>query len=166
MTERADVLVVGGGIIGLATAQQVAQRYPRLSLAVTEAESNIATHQTGHNSGVVHAGIYYRPGSLKARLCRRGNDLLERFAARHGIPIVRSGKVIVATREDELPKLRELYKRAIANQVPHVSMIDGKQLQAIEPAARGLAAIHSPTTGVVDYPSIAAALATEVTAAG
>jgi len=165
MPNRYDVAIVGGGILGLATARALLERAPDARIAILEKESKLATHQTGHNSGVIHSGIYYRPGSYKAKLCGEGKGLMREFCAAHGIRVVDCGKVIVATREDELPRLQTLYERGIANGVP-VEMIDAKRLREIEPHAAGLRAIHSPTTSIVDFGLVSTAIAGELTARG
>jgi len=165
MPNRYDVAIVGGGILGLATARALLERAPDVRIAILEKESKLATHQTGHNSGVIHSGIYYRPGSYKAKLCGEGKGLMREFCAAHGIKIIDCGKVIVATREDELPRLQTLYERGIANGVP-VEMIDAKRLREIEPHAAGLRAIHSPTTSIVDFGLVSTAIAGELSARG
>ena len=165
MPNRYDVAIVGGGILGLATARALLERVPGVRIVVLEKEAKLATHQTGHNSGVIHSGIYYRPGSYKAKLCGEGKGLMREFCAAHGIQVVDCGKVIVATREDELPRLQTLYERGIANGVP-VEMIDAKRLREIEPHAAGLRAIHSPTTSIVDFGAVSTAIAGELTARG
>src|SRR5204862_7643910 len=123
-----------------------------------EKEPRLGSHQTGHNSGVIHSGIYYKPGSHKAKLCVEGKNLLYQFAEKHGIRVERCGKVIVATSEAELPRLRTLYERGIANGVP-VELLEPARLSDLEPHARALRAIHSPSTGIVDYGEVAAAIA-------
>jgi (S)-2-hydroxyglutarate dehydrogenase len=159
MTARYDVAVVGGGIIGLASAYQLVQRFPGLRLVVLEKEPRLAAHQTGRNSGVVHAGLYYRPGSLKARLCREGKAELEEFATDQGIPYRRSGKLIVAVRRSELPRLSSLKERALANGIRDVEEIGPGGIREMEPHATGLRALLSPGTGVIDYPAVARCLA-------
>lgn len=154
-----DIAVVGAGLVGLATAWQLARRQSGLRITVVEAERAVAQHQSSHNSGVVHAGIYYPPGSLKARLCTRGKMLLEQFCSDHDVPLVRNGKVVVAVRDDELGRLATLYQRAEANGVPQLRRLTPDELREVEPTVEGLAAIHSPTTGVVDFRAVAAALA-------
>ncbi|HXH33214.1 MAG TPA: L-2-hydroxyglutarate oxidase [Plantibacter sp.] len=161
-----DVAIVGAGILGLAVAREVLRRRPATRLTVFEREPEIATHQTGHNSGVVHAGIYYLPDSLKAQLCVRGARALYRFCEEHRIRFERCGKVIVALAESELPALDELERRGRANGVDGLSRLDPAGLAEIEPNVRGVAALHSPETAIVDYPAVAAALAAEITAAG
>lgn len=156
------VVVVGGGIIGLAAARQVRLERPDAEVTVVEKEPAVATHQTGRNSGVVHAGLYYAPGSLKARLCRRGVGLLRGFCDEHGIPYDECGKVVVATTEAELGPLRALEERARANGVPGLTWLDEAALGTVEPHAAGLAALHSPTTAIVDYARIGAALAADL----
>jgi L-2-hydroxyglutarate oxidase len=157
-----DLAVVGAGIIGLAAARELTARQPQLRTVVLEREQEVGFHQTGHNSGVVHAGIYYAPGSLKARLCVSGARELYEFCERHGVPHERCGKVIVARDEQELPRLEELERRGHANGVPGLRRIDTAQLAEIEPHVRGVAALHSPFTGIVDFPGVARALAAEL----
>jgi L-2-hydroxyglutarate oxidase len=161
-----DLVVVGAGIVGLAVARELAGRHPDATLAVLERESRIASHQTGHSSGVIHAGIYYRPGSLKARLCVTGARELYEYCERRGIRAERNGKVIVATDPAELPRLEELERRGTENGVPGLRRIDPEELRAIEPHVTGIAALHSPGTGVVDFGEIAGSLAAEVADAG
>lgn len=156
-----DVAVVGAGIVGLATVWALTERAPRTRVVVLEKEPAVGRHQTGHNSGVIHAGIYYRPGSAKARLCVEGGRRLTEFCDRHGIRWERCGKVIVATRPDELPRLAALYERGVANGVPGLALIGPERVRELEPYAAALQAIHSPHTGIVDYREVAAALAAE-----
>lgn len=167
-TERleADLAVVGGGIVGLATARAVRARWPHLRMVLLEKEEHLARHQTGHNSGVVHAGLYYRPGSLKARLCREGGRMLRAFCRAHDLPYQACGKVVTATREAELPRLEALHQRAVQNAVPDVRRIDGGELRRLEPHAAGLAAIHSPHTAITDFTAVSRALARTLTADG
>jgi 2-hydroxyglutarate dehydrogenase len=163
---RCDVAVIGAGIVGLATARELLLRHPQRKIVVLEKESHVAQHQTGHSSGVVHAGIYYTPGSLKARLCTEGaRELYEYCESRH-IPHERCGKLIVATSDAELPRLEELERRGRANGVPGIRRLDRSGLEAIEPHARGVAALHSPNTGIADFPAVARALAQEAQEAG
>jgi L-2-hydroxyglutarate oxidase LhgO len=161
-----DVVVVGGGIIGLATARELLIRRPELSVTVLERERRLAAHQSGHNSGVVHAGLYYAPGSLKARLCVEGKRLLEAYCAERGIPLERVGKLVVALEPDELPRLTALEQRARANGVPGLEMVDRSGMDAIEPHAAGIRALWSPGTGIVDYRRVVAAYAADVRDAG
>jgi L-2-hydroxyglutarate oxidase len=154
-----DVAIVGGGIVGLATAMRLLEKYPRLTVAILEKEDRIAAHQSGHNSGVLHSGIYYKPGSLKARLCVRGKELLLRFCDEHDIPYKLCGKVIVALDESELPRLQDLYQRGLTNGVPGVELIGPERLRELEPYAAGIKAIYSPNTGVIDYVRVAEAYA-------
>jgi 2-hydroxyglutarate dehydrogenase len=160
------VAVVGAGIVGLATARELLRRNPRRSVAVLEKEDAVAKHQTGHSSGVVHAGIYYAPGSLKARLCTTGARELYDYCQENGIAHERCGKVIVATRPDELPALDELERRGRENGVPGLERIDQHRLKEIEPHATGIAALHSPNTGIADFAAVARALAEEIRAGG
>jgi L-2-hydroxyglutarate oxidase len=156
--QACDVLIVGGGIVGLATALALTERYPHASVTVLEKEAEVARHQTGHNSGVVHAGIYYKPGSLKARLCVEGVRLMHDFCQAHDLTLERCGKVIVATTEAEIPRLEELYRRGQANGVQGLRMLDAHELRDLEPHATGLRAVHSPTTSIVDFAEVARAM--------
>ncbi|MFJ3957365.1 L-2-hydroxyglutarate oxidase [Arthrobacter sp. NPDC090010] len=158
--------VVGGGIIGAAVARELTRRRPGAEVVLFEKEERVAAHQTGHNSGVVHAGLYYEPGSLKARLCRRGVDLLTGFIAEHSIPYQQCGKVVVALAEEERPRLAAIFGRAQRNGVPGVRLIDGAELREVEPEARGIAAIHSPETGIADFAAVTAALVQDAKRAG
>jgi (S)-2-hydroxyglutarate dehydrogenase len=164
--DEADVVVVGAGIVGLATARELSLRHDGIRIAVLEREAQIGTHQTGRSSGVIHAGIYYVPGSLKARLCVEGARELYEFCAEREIPTKRGGKLIVATRPEELPRLDELERRGIANEVPGLVRVPEDGIKDIEPHARGIEAIHSPATGTVDFRQVAAAYADDVTASG
>lgn len=159
MTHTCDLAVIGGGIVGLATTLALKERYPERSFVVLEKEAGVARHQTGHNSGVVHSGIYYRPGSLKAKLCVEGVRLLRAFCEEHGLTYDRCGKVIVATEERELPGLEELFRRGNENGVPGLELIGPERLRELEPHAAGLRAIHSPNTAIVDYAEVAAKMA-------
>jgi L-2-hydroxyglutarate oxidase LhgO len=158
-------VIVGAGILGLATAYQLCQD-GNADILVLEAEREIAAHQTSHNSGVVHAGIYYAPGSLKARLCRRGLGLLREFCAAHGLPYDACGKVVVATREEEVEPLHRLAERATANGVPGLRWLEQAELTTIEPNVRGVAGLHSPETAIADFAAVARAFAAEITAGG
>jgi 2-hydroxyglutarate dehydrogenase len=154
-----DVVVVGGGILGLATAREWQQRFPGESIAVLEREPQLAAHQTGHNSGVVHAGIYYAPGSLKAQLCAEGRDKLYAFCDEHGVAYEKTGKLIVAVDPSELERLEELERRGRANGVPGLRRVGAQELRELEPHATGIAALHSPETGIVDFAAVARKLA-------
>ncbi len=156
------VAVVGGGILGLATARLIAREQPGAEVTVLEKEAQLGLHQTATNSGVVHAGIYYEPGSLKARLCRRGVTLLRDFCAERGLPYEACGKLVVAIDEAELPRLERLAERAHANGVPGLRRLDAAQLREVEPHAAGIAALHSPETAIADFRAVALALADEL----
>lgn len=161
-----DLVVVGGGIVGLAVARELLDRQPGARLCVLEAERTIGYHQTGHSSGVVHAGIYYRPGSLKARLCVEGSRALYEYCDERGLPYRKDGKLIVATTERELAGLDELERRGRANGVPGLRRLSGDEIGEVEPAAKGLAGLHSPQTGIVDFGRVADSYAADVIAAG
>jgi L-2-hydroxyglutarate oxidase LhgO len=161
-----DVVIVGGGILGLTTARALLERFPALRLAICEKESELGRHQTGHNSGVIHSGIYYKPGSFKARLCVEGARLMVEFCETHGIKYDRCGKVIVATAPEELPRLQTLFERGTANGVPGLAMIDAARVRELEPHVRAVAGIHSPTTAIVDYREVVAALGRELAGRG
>jgi (S)-2-hydroxyglutarate dehydrogenase len=157
-TTAFDVAVIGGGLVGLATADALLERQPGLRLLLLEKEAEVARHQSGHNSGVVHAGIYYRPGSLRARLCVAGVGRLRDFCREHGVRYDEAGKVIVATDAAELPRLDALLERGRENGVPGLRAIGSDELRELEPHAAGLRAIHSPGTAIVDYPGVARVL--------
>jgi (S)-2-hydroxyglutarate dehydrogenase len=161
-----DLAVVGGGIIGLAVARELIRRRPHASLCLFEREPDVGAHQTGRSSGVVHAGIYYEPGSLKARLCTEGARELRAYCAERAIPLAEVGKLIVATRASEVPLLRELERRGKANGVEDLRLVDADHARKIEPHVRALAALHSPRTAVVDFVAVARAFAAEIAAAG
>lgn len=160
------VVVVGGGILGLAAARLVARVQPDCEVTVLEKEPALAQHQTATNSGVVHAGLYYAPGSLKARLCRRGVELMRAFCLEHAVAYDACGKLVVATDEAELPRLDRLEERARANGVPGLRRLDGGALRQVEPHVRGIAALHSPETAITDFAAVARALAGEIAGRG
>ena len=165
MIAQQRVVVVGAGILGLAIADRIAADNPSASVTVLEKEDAVARHQSGHNSGVVHAGLYYPPGSLKARLCRRGVRLLKEFCQRYGIAYEECGKLLVALDDDERQRLQSIRERAELNGVPALRWLDAAGLRDIEPHAVGVAALHSPTTAIVDFPGVCRALAARITAA-
>lgn len=158
--------VVGGGVVGVAVARELTRRVPGASVTVYEKEDRLAAHQTGHNSGVVHAGLYYQPGSLKARLCRRGVGLLRELCAAKGVTYEECGKVVVAQDDAEAGRLRDILATATANGVPGVRLVGPEELREIEPRAVGVLALHSPTTAIVDYAAVTRVLAQDVEAAG
>src|SRR5258708_16003134 len=164
--EHCDIAVVGGGILGLAVARELTARRPRASVCVLEREPEVGTHQTGHTSGVIHAGVYYLPGSLKARLCVAGARELYEYCERKGIAADRCGKVIVATDRSELERLGELERRGQASGVPGLRRIDADGIAELEPHARGIEGLHSPGSGIADFRSVARAYAGDVAAAG
>ena len=166
LTGDFDIAVVGAGIVGLAVARELNRRHPRSSIVVLEREPEIGAHQTGHNSGVIHAGVYYSPGSHKARLCIEGARAMYEFLDRHSIPHRRCGKVIVASHASQLPALDELERRGRTNGVPGLRRLDACGLSELEPGCIGLGALHSPETGVADFGAVARALASEITKAG
>jgi (S)-2-hydroxyglutarate dehydrogenase len=155
---HSHIAILGGGIVGLATAWQITQRWPGLKVHVIEKESSVGAHQTGHNSGVLHSGIYYRPGSLRALNCRAGKAAMERFCSEHGIPFEICGKVIVAVEAEELPGLERILERGQANGI-RCEMIDALRLKELEPNAAGIRAIHVPEAGIVNFRHVAATLA-------
>ncbi len=161
-----DLVMIGAGILGLATARELHGRHPSLSIAVLEKEPAAGLHQSGHNSGVLHAGVYYQPGSLKARLCVQGKVLMERFADEHDIPFERCGKLIVALGEDELGRLADLESRGRANGVPGLRMVGPQEMREIEPAAAGVRALHSPGTGIIDFAQVVQAMAADLGSGG
>jgi (S)-2-hydroxyglutarate dehydrogenase len=163
---RTDVAIIGAGLIGLATARELLRRRPGLSVTVLDKEARVAAHQSSHNSGVIHQGVYYAPGSLKARLCVEGSRRMDAFCVEHGIGVARVGKLIIARSDAELPALAELAKRGEANGVRDLRSISAGEIAELEPNAVGAAALHSPHTSVVDFASVAAALAADIVGAG
>ena len=158
--------IVGGGIVGLAVARELVRRRPGARVVVLEKEDRVGAHQTGHNSGVVHAGIYYRPGSLKAQLCARGRELLREYCAEHELPFQACGKVVVAVDASELGRFDALERTARENGVPDLRRLGPAELREVEPSAAGLVALHSPQTAITDYVAVAHQLARDVVAAG
>ncbi|MER7545474.1 L-2-hydroxyglutarate oxidase [Actinomadura sp.] len=158
--------VVGAGILGLAIARRLTETRPDVTVTVLDKEDRVAAHQTGRNSGVAHAGLYYAPGSLKATLCRRGIALLKEYCTDRNLPYVECGKVVVARDASEVAALDEIERRAAANGVPGLRRLPGGGLREIEPHAAGVAALHSPTTAIVDFPAVARALAGDVAEGG
>jgi L-2-hydroxyglutarate oxidase LhgO len=165
-TSYPTIGVVGAGILGLAIARRLQAVHPNAQVTVLEKESAVATHQTGHNSGVVHAGLYYQPGSLKAQLCRRGGDLLRAYCADRELPYEACGKLVVAAHDDEISALKEIQRRAEINQVPGLRWLDAAEITGIEPHARGVAALHSPQTAITDFVAVSKSLAADVVKAG
>lgn len=163
---RCDLAIVGGGIVGLAVAREMIRRNPRTSIAVLEREGHLGAHQSGHNSGVLHAGIYYAPGSLKARLCVEGASELYRYCEQRGIPHKRSGKLILAADASEVGRLRELERRGRANGVRGLRWLEAGEIESVEPHARGVSALHSPDTGIVDFSAVTEAYAEDVAEMG
>ena len=161
-----DLAIVGAGILGLAVAREALQRNEDIRVAVLEKEARVAMHQTGHNSGVVHQGVYYAPGSLKAALCVQGSRALYEYCDEHEVPYDRCGKVVVARDESEFSQLDELYARAKENGVPDVTMLDACELKDVEPSVNGVRALYSPATGVLDFRRVAETIAKEVMAKG
>jgi L-2-hydroxyglutarate oxidase LhgO len=160
------VAIIGGGIVGLATGLQFTRRFPDVSLVIIEKEPELARHQTSHNSGVIHSGIYYKPGSLKARLCVEGADALVRFCQEHNLPYDICGKVIVATVEEDIPRLEELYARGQRNGLQGLRMLRSEEIREIEPYAAGVRGIHIPGAGIVDYAQVSTKYAEIITASG
>ncbi len=161
-----DVVVVGCGIVGLATALQLLERRPELRITLVDKENGLARHQTGHNSGVLHAGLYYAPGSFKARLCRAGKTAMEAYAERRGVPIDHVGKLVVALHEDELPRMAALLERGRANGVEGLEEVGPERLREIEPQAAGVRALWSPRTAIIDFVRASERMADDIRAKG
>ena len=149
-----DVIVIGGGIVGLSVAMEITRRFPRLRLMVLEKENGVARHQSGHNSGVIHSGVYYKPGSLKARLCVEGAAAMVEFCQRHNIPYKICGKLIVATTPEEVPRLEQLLQRGQINGIAGLKLLTAEQMREIEPHAHGVRALLVPGTGITDYAAV------------
>ncbi len=161
-----DLTIIGGGIIGLATALKITETHPGRKVLILEKESQVAQHQTGHNSGVIHSGLYYRPGSIKARTCVTGRKALIDFCQEHSVPFDLCGKVVVATSEAEIPRLEELHRRGIANGLQGVELIGPERLRELEPYASGVKGLLVPETGIIDYKKVAEAYAARIREAG
>ena len=166
MASLYDLTIIGGGILGLATAVKITAAHPRLRLLLLEKEPDLARHQTGNNSGVIHSGLYYRPGSLKARTCVAGRRELIQFCDENGVPYEICGKVVVATTDEELPRLEELRRRGEANGLGGLETIGAERLKELEPHATGIKGLHVPETGIIDYKKVAAAYATKIRDSG
>ncbi|XP_042533909.1 L-2-hydroxyglutarate dehydrogenase, mitochondrial [Dipodomys spectabilis] len=165
-TSSFDIVVVGGGIVGLASARALTLRHPQLKIGVLEKEKDLAVHQTGHNSGVIHSGIYYKPESLKAKLCVKGSALIYEYCKQKGIPYKQCGKLIVAVDQEEIPRLQALYERGLQNGVQGLRLIQQEDIKKKEPYCRGLMAIDCPYTGIVDYRQVALSFAQDFQEAG
>lgn len=152
---QGDVAIIGAGIVGLAVSLELVRRFPGARVLVLDKETEVASHQTGHNSGVIHSGLYYRPGSLKARLCVEGSAAMVRFCGEHGIPHEICGKIVVATEDREIPALNELLRRGRENGLSGLRELDANQIREIEPHAAGVRAIHIPSTGITDFKLVA-----------
>jgi (S)-2-hydroxyglutarate dehydrogenase len=161
-----DLTIIGGGIIGLATALKITEAHPHRKILILEKESQLAQHQTGHNSGVIHSGLYYRPGSIKARTCVTGRKALIEFCREHSVPFELCGKVVVATGEAEIPRLEELHRRGLANGLQGLELIGPDRLKELEPYASGVKGLLVPETGIIDYNKVAEAYAARIREAG
>jgi len=161
-----DIVVVGGGIVGLASAYSIARNNPGISIAVLEKEDQIAVHQTGHNSGVIHSGLYYKPGSYKAKNCAEGRKQLITFAEEHNIPYEICGKIIVATKEKELANLEQVFQNGVENEIEGIERIGPDEINEIEPFCQGIAGIRVPCTGIIDFTEVAMKLAELIEADG
>lgn len=161
-----DFTIAGAGIVGLSTAYKLSLRFPDAKIQVVEKEDKVAAHQTGHNSGVIHSGIYYTPGSYRARNCVDGRHQLVRFSEENGVEYKLCGKVIVASDEEEVPRLDEIYRRGIENEIEGIKMLSGEELRQIEPYAAGVQAIHVPCAGIVDFPGVCQKISEKLTQTG
>ncbi|MBL7995977.1 L-2-hydroxyglutarate oxidase [bacterium] len=166
MSQPFDIGIIGGGIVGLATAYRLSQQYPGLKIVIIEKENRLAAHQTGHNSGVIHSGLYYKPGSTKASTAVRGANMMKQFCEANSIPYRLCGKVVVATNEGELPALDELHRRGVANGVKDLKILSREELKEIEPYAAGIRALHVPHAGIVDYTQVSEKLGEHIQFAG
>src|SRR5919106_1904703 len=166
MASQYDLTIIGAGILGLATAMKIIEVHPRIKLLILDKEAQVAQHQTRHNSGVIHSGLYYRPGSIKAQSCVSGRKALIEFCDRNGVPYEVCGKIVVATSEAELPRLEELQRRGVANGLQGLEMIGPERLREFEPHASGLKALYVPETGIIDYTKVAEAYSRKIREAG
>src|SRR5690606_16761310 len=157
-----DIIIIGGGIVGLATAYQIKKARPELKLAILEKENKVAAHQTGNNSGVIHSGLYYKPGSLKAKHCIDGHNQLLEFWRTEGIPHEICGKIVVATDEFEIPRLETLYERGTQNGLKNLKKLTKEELKEYEPHVNGIAGIFVPQTGIIDYKAVSKKYAEKV----
>src|SRR5215813_3302143 len=163
---RNVIAIIGGGIVGLATGLEFTKRFPGISLAIIEKESALARHQTSHNSGVIHSGIYYKPGSLKARLCVEGVNALLHFCQENDVPYEICGKIIVATSAAEIPRLKTLFERGQGNGLHGLRLLNREEIRQIEPYAAGIQGIHVPGTGIIDYAKVSEKYAEIITSRG
>src|SRR5918992_2357213 len=166
MASQYDLTIIGGGIVGLATALKITAAHPRIRLLILEKEAELCRHQTGNNSGVIHSGLYYRPGSLKARTCVAGRNALIQFCDEHSVPYEICSKLVVATSEEELPRLEELRRRGVANGLEGLQVIGPERMKELEPHAIGVKGLYVPQTGIIDYTKVAAAYADQIRNAG
>lgn len=166
MASPYDLTIIGAGIVGLATALKITEAHPGARLLIIEKESQVAQHQTGHNSGVIHSGLYYRPGSVKAATCVAGRKALLSFCDRNGVPYEICGKTVVATSQDEVPRLDELHRRGVANGLQGIEALGPERLKELEPYASGVKALCVPETGIIDYKKVAEAYAANIRASG
>lgn len=164
--QKYDIAVIGGGIVGAASARELVLRHPQLKVALIEKENQFASHQSGNNSGVIHAGIYYKPGTLKAKLCVQGMDLAYKYCDKKGIKYSKCGKLIVATERAEVPRLLDLYDRGLRNGVKDIQLLDSKGIREIEPLCKGLQALWSPHTGIVSYAEMTKSYVQDFVASG
>lgn len=166
LVEHFDVAIVGGGIIGVATAREILRRFPHLTVAVLEKEGEVAPHQSSHNSGVIHAGMYYEPGSVMAKTCVRGAALMYEYCGQHGLPHARVGKLIVASNANEAPVVQTLFERGTKNGVQGLRVLGPEEIRALEPNVVGVSALWSPNTGIADYGAVTRFMASEILETG
>jgi len=166
MASQYDLAIIGGGIVGLATALKITAAHPNVRLLILEKEAGLSRHQTGNNSGVIHSGLYYRPGSLKARTCVTGRKALLEFCDEHAVPYEICGKLVVAMSEEELPRLEELHHRGVANGLQGIKVIGPERMKELEPHAIGIKGLYVPETGIIDYKKVAEAYANKIRNAG